>query len=297
MNINLEYYKTFYYAAKELNYTNAAKKLYVSQSSVSQSIKSLEKALGTNLFFRKGKNMELTSEGKLLFKYINQSMNLIIQGEKAIKDLTSLNYGEIKIGISDTLSRYYLMDYLRIFYKMHPNIKIKINNRPSSVTSRLVLDGELDFGIININPETDYSKLSVVNLTKVNAVIIASNKLIEDTSKIYTLDEVLKYPIISLEKNSTTRKIFEKFFLENNHTFEPEMEFGSIDNIIEMVKLGVGIGFISATLTQKIIDDDSISFVKINKILPSIDVGLITNNLVPTSKSTDKFIDLLVDDI
>lgn len=293
MDINLEYYKTFYYAAKELNYTKAAEKLYVSQSSVSQSIKSLEKALKTKLFFRKGKNMELTSEGKVLFTYVNQSMNLISQGEKAISDLISLSYGEIKIGISDTLSRYYLMDYLRKFYKTHPSVKIKINNRPSSVTSKLAEDGELDFGIVNINPETDYSKLSVINLTKVSALIIASKDLIGDHSKNYTLDEILSYPLISLEKNSTTRKIFENFFSENNYAFEPEMEFGSIDNIIEMVKLGVGIGFISATQNQKIIDDENLTIINIEKMLPSIDVGLIRNKLVPDSKSTKKFIDLL----
>lgn len=293
MDINLEYYKTFYYAAKELNYTKAAEKLYVSQSSVSQSVKSLEKALKTKLFFRKGKNMELTSEGKLLFTYVNQSMNLIIQGEKAISDLTSLSYGEIKIGISDTLSRYYLMDYLREFYKMYPKVKIKINNRPSSVTSKLVKDGELDFGIVNINPDTDYSKLSVVKLTEVNAVIIASKQLLGDVDKSYKLDEILTYPLISLEKNSTTRKIFEKFFDENSHTFEPEMEFGSIDNIIEMVKLGVGIGFISATQNQKIIEDDNLAIIHIEKTLPSIDVGLISNKLVPNSKSTEKFIEML----
>ncbi|MGB3367862.1 MAG: LysR substrate-binding domain-containing protein [Acidaminobacteraceae bacterium] len=293
MDINLEYYKTFYYAAKELNYTKAAEKLYVSQSSVSQSIKSLEKALKTKLFFRKGKNMELTNEGKLLFTYVNQSINLLIQGEKAIGDLISLSYGEIKIGISDTLSRYYLISYLRKFHTMYPSVKIKINNRPSSVTSKLVIDGELDFGIVNINPNTDYSKLSVIKLTKVNAVIIASKELIADVDKTYKLSEILTYPLISLEKNSTTRKIFENFFSENNYRFEPEMEFGSIDNIIEMVKLGVGIGFISATQSQKFIEDDSLVIINIEKTLPSIDVGLISNKLMPNSRSTDKFIEML----
>lgn len=293
MDINLEYYKSFYYAAKELNYTKAAEKLYVSQSSVSQSIKSLEKALNTKLFYRKGKSMELTNEGKLLFTYVNQSMNLIMQGEKAIADLISLSYGEIKIGISDTLSRYYLMDYLREFYKMHPSVKIKINNRPSSVTSKLVTSGELDFGIVNINPETDYSKLSLLKLTKVNALIIASKQLLNDVDKSYKLEEILTYPLISLEKNSTTRKIFENFFSDNGYNFEPEMEFGSIDNIVEMVKLGVGIGFISATQNQKIIEDDSLAIVNVEKVLPSIDVALIRNKLVPDSKSTEKFIDML----
>lgn len=293
MDINLEYYKSFYYAAKELNYTRAAEKLFVSQSSVSQSIASLEKALNTKLFFRSGKNMELTSEGKLLYSYVSQAMNLIIQGEKAISDLISLEYGEIRIGISDTLSRHYLMKYLKKFYRDYPNIRIRINNRPSSITSELVTSGELDFGIINLSPSGDYSKLSVEVISKVHTLIIASRDLIIDVDKTHTLDELLTYPLISLEKNSTTRKVFEDFFINNNYEFRPEMEFGSIDNIIEMVSLGVGLGFISLSDRDKILQDKRLCIIKLEKELPTIDVGLIRNKLVPSSKSSEKFMEML----
>ncbi len=293
MDINLEYYKSFYYAAKELNYTRAAEKLFVSQSSVSQSIASLEKALKTKLFFRSGKNMELTSEGKLLYSYVSQAMNLIIQGEKAISDLISLEYGEIRIGISDTLSRHYLMKYLKKFYRDYPNIRIKINNRPSSITSELVTSGELDFGIINLSPSSDYSRLSVRVISKVHTLIIASRDLINDVDKSYTLDELLTYPLISLEKNSTTRKVFEDFFNNNDYEFRPEMEFGSIDNIIEMVSLGVGLGFISLSDRDKILQDKRLCIIKLEKELPTIDVALITNKLVPSSKSSEKFMEML----
>lgn len=293
MDINLEYYKSFYYAAKELNYTRAAEKLFVSQSSVSQSIASLEKALKTKLFFRSGKNMELTSEGKLLYSYVSQAMNLIIQGEKAISDLISLEYGEIRIGISDTLSRHYLMKYLKKFYRDYPNIRIKINNRPSSITSELVTSGEMDFGIINLSPSSDYSRLSVRLISKVHTLIIASRDLINDVDKSYTLDELLTYPLISLEKNSTTRKVFEDFFNNNDYEFKPEMEFGSIDNIIEMVSLGVGLGFISLSDRDKILQDKRLCIIKLEKELPTIDVGLITNKLVPSSKSSEKFMEML----
>ena len=67
MEINLELYKNFYYVGKYMSFSEAAKKLYISQSAVSQSIKSLEQKLGIKLFIRHTKKVQFTSEGKDLF--------------------------------------------------------------------------------------------------------------------------------------------------------------------------------------------------------------------------------------
>lgn len=290
MNINIDYYKTFYHAAKELNYTRAAEKLFVSQSSVSQSIRTLEDHLGAKLFYRNGKSMELTEEGKALYSYVSGGINLIEQGEKAVKDIISLDIGEVKIGISDTLSRYYLIDHLRSFYKLHPKVKIKINNRPSTITVNMVEAGTLDLGIINLNPTYPYEKLDVTVLAKSETVIIASEELIGSNAKQMTLKEILKYPIITLEKNSTTRKMFDKYLTKLGYSFEPEMEFGSIDNIVEMVRLGVGIGFISRMPGQDLELIDGIKIIKTKEELPEIKIGLITNKTIPMSKASRRFV-------
>ena len=64
MNVNLEYYKIFYYVGKYESITQAAEALAISQPAVSQAVKNLEKNLGSVLFVRTSKGVRLTVEGK-----------------------------------------------------------------------------------------------------------------------------------------------------------------------------------------------------------------------------------------
>ena len=68
MDINYELYKVFYYVATSLSFSEASKQLYISQSAVSQSIKTLEKRLNQNLFIRSTKKVRLTPEGEILLQ-------------------------------------------------------------------------------------------------------------------------------------------------------------------------------------------------------------------------------------
>ena len=79
MDINYELYKVFYYVATSLSFSEASKQLYISQSAVSQSIKTLEKKLEQPLFIRSTKKVQLTPAGKILLKHIEPAMNLIRQ--------------------------------------------------------------------------------------------------------------------------------------------------------------------------------------------------------------------------
>ena len=82
MDINLEYYKIFYYTAKQKSVTLAAEKLSISQPAVSQAIKHLEKDLGCALFVRTAKGVRLTKEGEMLFSYVERGCEAILSGEK-----------------------------------------------------------------------------------------------------------------------------------------------------------------------------------------------------------------------
>ena len=115
MDINYELYKVFYYVAKTLSFSDASKALFISQSAVSQSVKTLEKKLGQNLFLRSTKKVQLTTEGEILFKHIEPAMNLIRKGEAQLLDTSSLSGGQLRIAASDTICRYYL-----VLHRMRP---------------------------------------------------------------------------------------------------------------------------------------------------------------------------------
>ena len=98
MDINYELYKVFYYVAISLSFSEASKKLYISQSAVSQSIKVLEKKLNQPLFIRSTKKVQLTPEGETLLRHVEPAMNLIRRGEAQILEANTLGGGQLRIG-------------------------------------------------------------------------------------------------------------------------------------------------------------------------------------------------------
>ena len=120
MNISMEYYKIFYNVAKQGSVTKAAKELCLSQPAVSQAVKALEDSLGTVLFVRKSKGVELTTEGSMLYEYVKRGYEQIKLGEEKIKQMLNLDVGEIRIGASDMTLQFYLLPYLEKFHSSSP---------------------------------------------------------------------------------------------------------------------------------------------------------------------------------
>ena len=150
MSIRLELYKIFDKVARCQSFSKAAKELYMTQPAVSQAIMQLEDELKIRLFTRTPRGVILTNEGKMLFEYTNSAISLLDTGEKKIKESRDLKEGELKIGVSDTISRYYLLPYLEKFHKSYPNIKLKIINRTTEELCNLIKSGEIDIGICNL---------------------------------------------------------------------------------------------------------------------------------------------------
>lgn len=89
MDINYELYKVFYHVATTLNFSEASKQLFISQSAVSQSIKTLDENWIKLLFIRSTKKVQLTPEGEILLRHIEPAMNLIQKGEAQLLDAAS----------------------------------------------------------------------------------------------------------------------------------------------------------------------------------------------------------------
>ncbi len=130
MDINLEYYKIFYYVAKCQSITAAAGELCISQPAVSQGLKQLENALGTKLFIRTAKGVTLTNEGTTLFSYVKNGYEQIALGEKKLQEMLNMRTGEIRIGASDMTLQFYLLPYLRQYHHLYPDIKVTVTNAP-----------------------------------------------------------------------------------------------------------------------------------------------------------------------
>ena len=116
MLVKLDLYRIFWQVAKSASFSKAAKNLYMTQPAISQAIMQLENELDIRLFNRTPKGVTLTDEGKNLFEYVNSAIKIINAGEEKILEYKNLSVGELKIGVGDTISRYFLLPYLEKFH-------------------------------------------------------------------------------------------------------------------------------------------------------------------------------------
>ena len=162
MDINYELYKVFYYVAISLSFSEASKQLYISQSAVSQAIKTLEKKIGQTLFIRSTKKVALTPAGELLLQHIEPAMNLIRRGEEQIQNVNETELGQLHIGASDTICRYFLVPYIKKFHELYPEVPIKVTNATSKSCVDLLEQGQVDI-IVSNNPN---ERLNASYITK-----------------------------------------------------------------------------------------------------------------------------------
>lgn len=286
MDINYELYKVFYYVATTLSFSEASKQLFISQSAVSQSIKALEKKLDQSLFIRSTKRVQLTPEGEILLRHVEPAMNLIKRGEAQIIDAASTG-GQIRIGASDTICRYFLVPYLKRFHQEFPNIHIKVMNQTSLRGVDLLETGQVDLIVTNY-PNTNLGNVaSIKKISNFKDVFIANQEFAELKDRKLSYRELLDYPILMLERKSTTSEFLHNLFQQQQLDLVPEIELSSNDLLIDLAKIGLGIAFIPDYCVPQ---DGDLFIVQTENELPQRQLIIAHNEQVPTSKATLEFL-------
>ena len=176
MNIDFELYRIFYVVANHCNITKASEELNISQPAVSKSIKNLEEKLGGQLFIRTKRGVVLTEEGKEFYNYIKQAIEYINNAENKFTDLINLETGCIKIGISTTLTKEFLLPYLEEFHSLYPKIDIQIITNLTSDLMPKLRNGLIDIVILNLNDKNYGNDIDIIKCRKINDCFVVNNK-------------------------------------------------------------------------------------------------------------------------
>lgn len=145
---NLNNYVIFHTVAKAGNISKAANQLYISQPAISKAISKLEEELVTALFNRSSRGVTLTEEGQVLYEYVERAFDSLNMGEENLKNYKELGIGHIRIGVSTSLCKHILLDYLKDFIRENPNIKFSIDCHSTVNTIKLLKNDDIDIGLI-----------------------------------------------------------------------------------------------------------------------------------------------------
>jgi len=286
MDINYELYKVFYHVATTLSFSEASKQLFISQSAVSQSIKSLEKKLEQVLFTRSTKRVQLTPEGEILLRHIEPAMNLIRRGESQIMEASSTG-GQIRIGASDTICRYFLVPYLERFHREFPHIHIKVTNATSVGCVSLLESGQVDIIVTNSPNSHLGTKNHIKQILTFHDVFIANQDFAELKNRIVSFQELLEFPLLMLDRESTTSAFLHNLFQQHQLDLVPEIELSSNDLLIDLARIGLGIAFIPDYLLHHL---DDLFIVETKESLPKRELILSYNEHIPMTQAIESFL-------
>ncbi len=234
--MELRQLKYFIKAKELLNFTEAAKTLNISQSTLSQQIKQLEDELDILLFNRIGKRIILTEAGEMFSEYALQSINKANQGLLLLKDLNNLNTGKIAIGVIYSM-RIPFAKALIQFAKQYPNIKIQVVfGTTKDLLEKLGLH-QFDF-VLAFYENTKQPQFKYQTLLTSNMVLVTAKKSPLANRKSISLKQVAQLPLALPFSGYSTIQFFVKSFGQKKLDPNICMEINDIPTLFEIVKTG-----------------------------------------------------------
>lgn len=289
MDNNLELYRIFYEVAKFGNISLAADSLFISQPAVSKSIKKLEGITGISLFSRNSRGVKLTIEGEVFYKYIERALNEISLGENVLDKLKNKEKGSIKIGVSTSICKHFVVPRLKDFIKEYPDIEIKIINKTSFETIKLVEKGAVDICFVSEPSEGDFYKF--IKLSEIQDIFVSGKEYYKSLN-ISDIEEVFsKGTFMLLEKDNITRKHVDRYLTSQNIKVQPDIEISNLDLLVEFAKIGLGITVAIKEFIEAELKEGSLIALPITPTIPKRNIGVIYHKNMPLSIAAKTFLD------
>jgi DNA-binding transcriptional LysR family regulator len=164
--LNLNQLHIFHTAAHSRTLGEAAEKLYLTQPAVSQQIRNLEKHLGTRLFERSRRGVELTPAGRELLTYTTQILRLGAQAEAALTNINNVEEAQAVVGATPNVGSYLLPTWIQAFRSKHPNVTMVIQTATTPQIVEAVGTGHQQLGFVE-------GEIDVAALDRVETLVLA----------------------------------------------------------------------------------------------------------------------------
>ena len=223
MNLQQLYY--FRKLAEVQHYTEAAKALYITQPSLSDSIASLEHELSVSLFQKKGRGIQLTKYGQEFYEYVNQALGILEHGIAAVREKSDSITGTIDIGCIPTLLGDFLPNALDLYHEKCPQVSFNIFHEKSIPVAEGVSAGTYDIGLCSMVENKD--DLVFVPITYQELVVIVRNDhplAVHDSIELTALKGYMLFTYRdTIPIGKTIRKILKEKGMEAAYSYDDEI--------------------------------------------------------------------------
>lgn len=253
--------RTFQAVVEEGGILAASRKLNTVQSNVTSRIRRLEEELGTELFFRKGRGIELAPSGRVLLEYARRMLLLERQTTAAMRQVGE-SAGELRIGTMETFAALHLPSALKAVRAAHPRLKLHVQADTSGALAEKVLDHKLDCAFVAgpvKHPDLQFDELVVEELVQVCAAGTSPQEL----------------PLIIFRDGCAYRARALAWQRAAGHVRADAMEFGTLEGILGCVSVGLG----WTLMPRRVVERSPLAADLVVESLPA-DVGCVPTGIV-----------------
>ena len=284
--------------AESQNITMAAKKLHMSQPSISLQIQNLENQYGIRFFDRTNKGVTLTKAGEVFYDHVIQILDILANAKQQVSELLEDQRGLINVGATLTIGEYVLPNILAYLCEIRPDLDFKVKIANTEAICQDVLEKRIHLALIE-GPVPKHRDFEVEIFWHDELVVVVSAHHPWADRKSVTLAELPQERFITREVGSGTRKVMELALKERG--LDPAqlnitMELGSTQAIKQVVSAGLGVTIISALTVQRECNQGILKALRIQDSPLTRPFRILT--LVNSSQTKDEryFIDLLHDE-
>ncbi len=271
-NITFQQLEALIHLVTEHNFSRAAKKMVLTQPSLSKNISNLEDAVGARVVTRESTGVSLTPEGRLVYEFARKIISLREDIKERLERLKNKSSGQIKISASTIPATYILPYILSDFRKQYPGIDTHVQSANSEDVIEMVINHQAEIGFIGKKPHNKKLYSEPLWQDRLILVVPAGHDWI--SPKEISIQDLLSAPFVVREKGSGTREILGSFLAEHAHIDIKQLnivaEMGSSEAVKEAVLAGLGVSVLSAhavkrELQQGIINEINIQNWKIER--------------------------------
>lgn len=234
--MELRQLKYFVKSAEYLNFSVAAKHLYITQSTLSQQIKQLEFELGFELFLRNSRHISLTEAGEEFLPFARKTIQDAEDGVQRLYDLQNVKAGKLRVGVTYSLSTV-LTEGVLEFIKVYPEIKLEVCYKTVNELFVLLRENKLDF-ILSYKPLFDAPDVDSMPLFENALAVVVSKEHPLASRKSMGLREIADLQLVLPSHDLQARMMLERLVQGKGIEYSSRLELNETNILLQMVSTG-----------------------------------------------------------
>ncbi|MBD0711561.1 MULTISPECIES: transcriptional regulator CynR [unclassified Streptomyces] len=233
--IELRHLRYLLAVADHGNFTRAAEELHISQPTLSQQIKQLERTLGVQLLDRTGRSVRLTDAGAVYVDHAQRALRDLAAAERAVHDVQDLSRGHLRLGITPTFTAYLAGPLTAGLHARHPGVSLSLEEMTQGRIEAALLADDLDLGIAFAGPHLPGVAATPL-FTETLGLVTGCREPAADQASPLPVGEIADRQLALLSGDFATRGHVDAYFSRHRVSPRIAIEANSVQALVEIVQ-------------------------------------------------------------